>query len=619
MKRNSSLGERVTRLQAAFSRVLLPVAAALSAAVLMSLPGCTKSEYVGSRGETAETELSFEALSRRTAMTGAPTKGYVVFPGTGFIDNSTGSPRAITLSAWNSTEERDYVTGAEFTEKGDGHWHATPALYYPLRCGVDLLAYSAGDSIHAEWNTARQVTLQVENTQDDILYSSTSASSMEPTASMTFHHSQAWIEFNLKASTAGVVKVDSIWWEDIYDRGVLRLEFNSADALEPKAEWDFFTQDKGDVCVDGITGITLGTSFSTYDMLLPEQDHGSFVIAYTLKADGEPSRFYKRVDASSSRWERSSKYTYEITFRLSTMSLKPTADVWVEETIDRMNSIDLIEGVFTVNASKGKVLFSKGNLQYRPSDSTWRFAEHQWDCVGDGGATAGSVKSSSNVPVNPGTVTPMTDSQRRLYTGWIDLYGWGATGFRNKYGTNHYGPWETATSGTYGPSASGETSEWGENIRVYEYEGAKSFRTLTPDEWAYILGTARCTGEGFKHSWMLGTLKYGTGAGEKTRGMFLFPDNFIWKSSFGPVPSAYEGSSGYMGYTVDNTVGGRWDALEYAGVVFLPATGQRTGTTYTAGAFNYWTTTSGTALTGAATGSETLSTGCAVRLVTDWK
>ncbi|MBQ5532192.1 MAG: Ig-like domain-containing protein, partial [Bacteroidales bacterium] len=53
-----------------------------------------------------------------------------------------------------------------------------------------------------------------------------------------------------------------------------------------------------------------------------------------------------------------------------------------------------VEHYFTVNGQGGKVLFSPGNLQYQASTNTWRFAEHQYDYVGDGGNHAGNVPGS---------------------------------------------------------------------------------------------------------------------------------------------------------------------------------------------------------------------------------
>ena len=60
-----------------------------------------------------------------------------------------------------------------------------------------------------------------------------------------------------------------------------------------------------------------------------------------------------------------------------------------------------LSGLFSVSADK-QVYFSQGNLQYQASTDTWRFAENQYDMIGNDNA---NVSSS--------------------YSGWIDLFGWG--------------------------------------------------------------------------------------------------------------------------------------------------------------------------------------------------
>ena len=47
--------------------------------------------------------------------------------------------------------------------------------------------------------------------------------------------------------------------------------------------------------------------------------------------------------------------------------------------------------------------FTKGNLQYNKGNGTWRFAEHQYDYIGD---------SNANID-DPG------------FNGWVDMFGWG--------------------------------------------------------------------------------------------------------------------------------------------------------------------------------------------------
>ncbi len=600
------------------------------AAVLLSLllPACAKQETVF--GPDEETEMSLNALSQGMSSSGAQTKGWVT--GTGgadaFVDiadpantGGTTTPRTITLGAWNATADQTYFTGVLFSKDDtDSKWHANPKKYYPLRATVDLLAYSSGntgaDAVTADWESGHKVTLQVTDTQDDILYSSTQASSMSPQATMAFHHSQAWITFKLSANDDSVFHVDSLYWEDVYHSGALHLEFNASNPTTPTATWDFFTQEKGNVGVDDSFGalftptsgssdrtpVAISTDSNTptqLNMLLPEQPHSSFVVLYTLCGH----QFAKRIPASnlsSTNWERSKHYTYSLRFNVTDISLAPNVEIWVEETVDRVNSVEIITGVFSVSESK-IVAFSKGNLQYRPSDGKWRFAGHQWDYGNN---------------------------------GWLDLFGWGTSGVNPGNG-NYYQPWETASDKNYGPDADlTRTNDWGVNIRAFEYFRPKEvdgeFRTMTEAEWTYLLDT-RTTKSG--HRWFTGTLKWGQNAGESTAGLFLLPDKFVWHESYGPEPTDAQYDHVTTGYTVNNTVGARFDKLEAAGVVFIPYAGQREETTMSGQgtALYLWTrsiddATAGTAkcveCPGASDSAVSVSSaggakGFSVRLVTD--
>ena len=67
-----------------------------------------------------------------------------------------------------------------------------------------------------------------------------------------------------------------------------------------------------------------------------------------------------------------------------------------------------LKGLFSVSASK-KVCFAQGNLQYQASTNTWRFAENQYDAL---------TTENTNVSAT--------------YVGWIDLFGWGTSGYDEK-------------------------------------------------------------------------------------------------------------------------------------------------------------------------------------------
>ena len=79
-----------------------------------------------------------------------------------------------------------------------------------------------------------------------------------------------------------------------------------------------------------------------------------------------------------------------------------------------------INGLFSVSASQ-QVYFSQGNLQYKASTNTWKFAENQWDMIGS---------ENSNISEN--------------YVGWIYLFGWGTSGWNS--GNTYYHPWDSNTS-----------------------------------------------------------------------------------------------------------------------------------------------------------------------------
>ena len=99
-----------------------------------------------------------------------------------------------------------------------------------------------------------------------------------------------------------------------------------------------------------------------------------------------------------------------------------------------------IDGLFSVGENQ-QVYFSKGNLQYRASTNTWRFANHQFDFVG------GTLNEGSEYAEVFGNVyeNGIKCSNNRIssdYSGWIDLFGWGTSGYN--HGANSYQPWSTS-------------------------------------------------------------------------------------------------------------------------------------------------------------------------------
>ena len=219
-----------------------------------------------------------------------------------------------------------------------------------------------------------------------------------------------------------------------------------------------------------------------------------------------------------------------------------------------------INGKFSVSSTK-KVYFSQGNLQYKAKTHTWRFAEHQYDYVGDA--------SHGNVYVGTGKSNNANISS--TYNGWIDLFGWGTSGheFASGYGTA-YLPWSTSDNDDdYGPtdgtsSLTGDFAEgdWGINI-------GSGWRTLTSDEWYYLFNTRTCsTVNGTTDARFCKATLFNT-----TYGIILFPDDYTHPDGVAaPEGINYDGSTSWAANTYSTEA---WAKMEKAGCVFLPAAGYR--------------------------------------------
>ena len=171
-------------------------------------------------------------------------------------------------------------------------------------------------------------------------------------------------------------------------------------------------------------------------------------------------------------------------------------------------------GPFSVSPTT-KVMFSPGNLQYQASTKTWRFAEHQWDYIG---------ADNQNI----------SDS----YSGWIDLFGWG-TGNNPIFLSTDNNDFSTFT-------------DWGVNAISNGGNEANMWRTLTKDEWEYLIND-RPNAKAL----------YGLGYANGRYGCILLPDE--WKL---PAGLSFTGKNDT--YTSDE-----WSVMEAAGAVFLPAAGFR--------------------------------------------
>ncbi|MBO7055556.1 MAG: hypothetical protein J6W37_09250 [Bacteroidales bacterium] len=188
---------------------------------------------------------------------------------------------------------------------------------------------------------------------------------------------------------------------------------------------------------------------------------------------------------------------------------------------------------FSVSDST-KVYFSQGNLQYQASTNTWRFAEHQWNYVG---------KDNENIS--------------KKYKGWIDLFGWGTSGYNSK------NPYETILNfSDYGDGENdiaGTNYDWGVYNKISNGGNqAGLWRTLTIYEWYYLINTR-----------VNASNKNGIATVNGVSGLILLPDTWTLLDGM-TFTSGTNGDFALNTYSASD-----WSKMEMNGAVFLPAAGSR--------------------------------------------
>ena len=169
-------------------------------------------------------------------------------------------------------------------------------------------------------------------------------------------------------------------------------------------------------------------------------------------------------------------------------------------------------GIFSVAPDK-HVAFSQGNLQYFPAANLWKFADNQYDYLGN-----------ANKYLKPD------------FRNWMDMFAWSEED--NK----------------------GEFIDWGTNEICGD--APKTWRTLSTDEWEYLM-EKRTNAK----------LLYGMAQVAGVNGMILLPDNWILPNGiiFKSGSHQKDGKDYFAEY--QSFKKDQWKALEDAGAVFLPIVG----------------------------------------------
>ena len=191
---------------------------------------------------------------------------------------------------------------------------------------------------------------------------------------------------------------------------------------------------------------------------------------------------------------------------------------------------------------------------YRASTNVWRFQNEQW-----------GWNSTDNENISSS------------YDGWIDLFGWGTSGWNN--GNLHYQPYSCyglsdsdigfgygPTDGTnyeYDLTGTYANADWGVfNAIQNGGNQAGLWRTLTYEEWNYVLN-GRATTSGIRYVKAYLPFAYGCEC------ILLFPDD--WPELV-DVNNTNNPNVSFSSNTISSD---DWALMQSRGVVCLPAAGYR--------------------------------------------
>lgn len=422
---------------------------------------------------------------------------------------------------------------------------------------------------------------------------------------LTFHNLGALLCIQVNNNTSDVICVDAVTVESVGDYrrplcGAATVEdYTSATAAYTIADnpedWNTsVTLQKAAATSTPTPMATLAASsgtkaFYVHVPAVPANANNRFSITVTYHKQGETtSRTVTRTQASPTGGRIARNQLANVGFDMFVVQIPEGA----------------IDAHFSVNSNGKQVYFSKGNLQYQASNGIWRFADNQYDIIGN---AAGNNTA---------------ESSRSGQSAWIDLFGWATSGGGNP----SYPPYLCSTNNVQYWSAGKNMSDadyaeydwgWHNAISNGGNENHK-WRTLTSTEWNYLLGLSSSRRSvngsyGWHYCYDLVTLTFGTSStSDDINGILIYPDGYTQQlasttTSIAAIPD---------------------------GCVFLPAAGYRDGTNVSdLSRCYYWTATRGSSNTTdynakclmmasltnnlSQPANQTRKTGCSVRLVRD--
>lgn len=304
-----------------------------------------------------------------------------------------------------------------------------------------------------------------------------------------------------------------------------------------------------------LAGVTSGGDGQFLNMVATDGDFSKYYVAVPIKNQAIITNLYFEWKAVGAAQSTKFKTSAPVELRQGRVYTIGKTRVSAFDNYGASKSYFSV-GIDPIFEMPIEVRFSAGNLQYKPSDFTWRFAPNQYET------------SQYNADISYGC------------TNYVDLFGWGTSGKDLGDGSTSYVPWiKNTDDATYVRAASiaSTTSDWG----VFRFNGmgnpvsaeimygsssaGSSWRTLTQSEWNYLISGR--TNAASKYGWAT--------IGGTYLGIILLPDGVTGGSwSYpGDIPAFVPGMG--SGFATNQFTMDQWSKLELAGAIFLPCGGYR--------------------------------------------
>lgn len=468
-----------------------------------------------------------------------------------------------TLVQWDGGENV-YLNGSSYSviiENNKAYIKANELLNTPI-----IYGYCPASILHNEGNTTNP-TITIPSKYESSFNGDKQSIDLPMTAyrtetgnSLQFKHLTAAVKIQVWNATSKKIFIDSVSVHTAHYRINGRITINlENDSL---ITWDNADVPEGNrkVQVSFPIPVPIESGSNTTYIQVPilpigEDDMTIFIYSHSSDIEGVPINNLTHI------------FSHTTSNPILGRNILMSAKIKIDPSSTHVTS----RGTFSVSDTKS-IYFSKGNLfchkyvdTWSSSTCNWSFFENQYETFEYNGQNIGT--DYSNVDT-------------------ISLFSWGTSNLFEEEG-RIASPFITTGVFDYGPGGNNFTLngiyDWGFNAITNGGNTQNSgWRTLTIDEWSYLLDGARGNGTRTTYTY---NLPNGTGDNLHARwiratingqykGLIIFPDTYYHPEGVTLEGVVYNSTGQDNFQTIIATISD-WRKMEAAGAVFLPAAGSR--------------------------------------------